>query len=153
MMYRAGTILPEDMKRRMTVMTIASPFKSVATDNFMFHKSLEPLPLDVNHVAFISSACERRKKRGWSRFFQKESENEEEPLIPFFIQDEWPIVKEDIRRNPDMCLTVSFPLDDSLERILADFGEYVRGENLFSRLDEFKESDAIRELVGKELCY
>lgn len=148
-MYRAGTLVPLAGKRKITVMTVAAPFAEVRGKNILFGEALEALPPDRNHISFINVSSERKSKKCLEKLFSRKQE-EDDPIIPFEIQDKVPKVGV-IRREPDMCLLSYIPLDESLEHALKELGLYAGGEYLFSLLDDFQRSDVVKRMTGDRM--
>lgn len=148
-MYRAGTLVPLDGRRKITVMTVAAPFAEVRGENSLFGEALEALPPDRKHISFINVSSEWRSKNSINKLLSRKRE-EENPVIPFEIQDKVPKL-EGVRREPDMCLLSYIPLEESLEHVLKELGLYAGGEYLFSLLEDFQRSDVVKRMTGDRM--
>lgn len=120
--------------------------------NSEFLNGLEPLPDNVNHIAFISTIYNlKRPCSGWRDHCLRRLDQwctiGGDGIVSFKSQEKFPM-NGNKKRMPDMCLVISATHNNSLERMLSEFGKYALGEFFFSMLEDFRQSDELESIIN-----
>ena len=149
MMYRTGTLLPQNYKTNVSVMTIATPFADVTKkDNKVDSYSIGPLPLNRNHIAFIRNEDSVIGCPKFKGFLHKKDKFNLQESISVERQKKWPYDGILVRR-PELVIHIArLEQVSATKMVLSNFGQFAASEAFFSEIEDFSESHEFRGLVA-----
>lgn len=114
-----------------------------------FLSYLDPLPKEVNHIAFTSTIdkehCFVKKIKDKILVLIDEwCAIKGDGIMPFESQNYWPG-----NRKPEVSLIIATTYASSMETVLKDFGEYAETELFFSKISALQDEAGLESIIGE----